>query len=305
MRRSKIKYCLSLANGQEWQFVSTKETEDWLNRLTSIMELTPCKDTKGSKLIFACGESSQNKINEILLSLDSSFGLDSWKCRDIKFLRFWHSDFIRDVVCEFKFPYADSSGVIDTMNVWRMYHVMRPIYERVKGYGGVPIHAALVEIHNYGVLISASGGTGKSTCCTRIQQPWRAICDDESLVLLDKQSQYMVHPIPTWGSLLEQDSNSWDVQRAFPLRAIFFLERSEFDEVAPIGQGQASVLINDAVSWIWFRSLKNTDRQEKIKLSKEIFDNSCRIARSLPTFMLRASLTGKFWKVMEKALETI
>jgi len=44
------------------------------------------------------------------------------------------------------------------------------------------------------------------------------------------------------------------------------------------------------------------DRNEEILLKKKLIDNASKIARAIPTYKLRASLTGRFWEEMEKIL---
>jgi len=300
---------LQLANEQKWVFVSTEETEAWVDRLTATMELKSCEQNESPSLIFVRGNLTESKVQDIARLLNVNMGLTNlqakWKRRKLNFLRFWYNHEVSDVVCELSSNYHYRAITHKLIDVWRMWHVLYPVYERVQNSGGLPIHAALVERCNVGVLISAPGGTGKTTCCRRIQPHWKALCDDESLIVPNNQGQYMVHPFPTWSSLFDQTSVCWNVQQYFPLRAIFFLEQSENDEVVPIGQGQSAALISDAVSWIWSRGWKSMNKQEEIELKKKIFDNSCQLARTIPAFKLRASLNGGFWEKMEKAIESI
>jgi SynChlorMet cassette protein ScmC len=290
-------------------FVPTKGTETWVNKLASVMGLKPCEQNGIPKLIFVRDNLTENKVQELMNSFNTdiwSANLQtSWKFRKFDSLNLWYSYELSDIVYEFDSNQSRSEKVNRELDVWRMWHVLYPVYEQVQSLGGLSIHAALIERYGNCVMISAPGGTGKSTCCERIPSPWHAICDDESLIVLNKQEKYVAHPIPTWSFLFDENSKSWNTQQYFPLKAIFFLEQSENDEVIPIGQGQSAILIADAVSWIWARVWKNINDQEKSKIRKEVFDNACQLAKTIPAFKLRASLTGKFWEEMEKTLESI
>jgi len=290
-------------------FVSTEGTETWVNKLASVMELKSCEQNGIPKLIFVRDNLTENKVQELINSFNTDIGSanfqTSWKFRKLNFLNFWYSHELSDIVYEFDSDQSHSEKVYRALDVWRIWRVLCPVYEHIQSLGGLSIHAALIERYGNCVMISAPGGTGKTTCCRRIQPHWKALCDDESLIVPNNQGQYMVHPFPTWSSLFDDSSKSWNVQQYFPLKAIFFLEQSENDEVIPIGQAQATMLISDAVSWIWSRVWKSMNKQEKLKIRKEVFDNSCQLAKTVPAFKLRASLNGRFWEEIDKALESI
>ncbi|MCG6536914.1 MAG: SynChlorMet cassette protein ScmC, partial [Syntrophales bacterium LBB04] len=106
--------------------------------------------------------------------------------------------------------------------------------------GGILIHGALAERDGMGVILTAPGGTGKTTASKRFPAPWHSLCDDTTLVVLDPQGNYWAHPWPTW-SLFQngQLGGSWDVQRAMPLKGIFLLAQAVEDRVERVGHGQA------------------------------------------------------------------
>ena len=116
------------------------------------------------------------------------------------------------------------------------------------------------------------------------------------------QGQYVAHPFPTWSDLETNLDRTWNVQQHLPLSAIFILEQSETDEVFPIGQGEAAVLISELARDIRLRSWWCEDRGEEMAFKKSLFDNVCELAKSIPTFRLRATLPGRFWEEMERVL---
>jgi SynChlorMet cassette protein ScmC len=147
------------------------------------------------------------------------------------------------------------------------------------------------------------GNTGKSTCCRQLPHSWRALCDDEALIVRDDNRKYFVHPFPTWSDCLYQRSEkTWNVQQHVPLSVIFFLEKAETNEVIPIGQGQAAIFINQSATQVCQRSWINLDQQEESALREELFDNACELAKEIRVYKLRVSMNGRFWEKIEEVL---
>ena len=99
-----------------------------------------------------------------------------------------------------------------------------------------------------------------------------------------------------------QSERTCTVEHGVPLSAIFFLEKASQDEVVPLSQGHASVMINASASYVARQGWKKPNPVQDRCLKTMIFDNSCRIAKTVPSFLLRVSSSGKFWKPMEQAL---
>jgi SynChlorMet cassette protein ScmC len=169
--------------------------------------------------------------------------------------------------------------------------------------GGLPFHAAFLEHKGQGVLLAAPGETGKSTCSRRVPPPWRARGDDEVLAVLSPEGRYLVHPFPTWTDYLwERAPNTWKVEAAVPLAGIFFLEQAPEDDCLPLGGSQAALAAITSAGQIMARFLSWCDAGEVRELRRTMFDNACTIVKQVPTFRLRVSLTGSFWKKIEAAL---
>jgi SynChlorMet cassette protein ScmC len=212
-------------------------------------------------------------------------------------LRIWCHNLIPDVVCEVLF---NNGARIDFINMWFALH---PIYQRSICKGGLPFHAGLAELRGQGILLSASSDTGKSTCCLRLPDHWKPLCDDEILVVVDKQKKYRVHPFPTWSDYLwKQSEKTWNVQYSVPLSAVFFLEQSGIDEVTPIGEGEAALRISESTMQICEKFFRYTSKEEQRKFRKKLFNNACIMAKQVPAYRLGVSLHGKFWKKMEETL---
>jgi hypothetical protein len=169
--------------------------------------------------------------------------------------------------------------------------------------GGFLIHGALAERHGAGVILAAPGGTGKTTASNRFSLPWRSLSDDTTLVVRDRQGNYWAHPWPTWSRFMDEGPcGTWDVQRAVPLKRIFFLSRSTEDRVERVGPGHAVSLLAEFVRQVTTFMAPGLSKEELRTLHLERFDNLCALARVMPVHRLHLSLTGAFWKEIETTL---
>ena len=103
----------------------------------------------------------------------------------------------------------------------------------------------------------------------------------------------------------DSSDKSWDIQHSVPLRAFFFLEQAESDEVIPLGVGHAAVSLYQSAAQISRKFRRGLDDETKRRSAKLQFDNACNMAKSIPAFTLRASLHGRFWEEIEKTLVDI
>jgi len=155
-------------------------------------------------------------------------------------------------------------------------------------------------------VLAGPGSGGKTTCCKRVPPSWRTLCDDETLVLRNNVAQYAAHPFPTWSEyLLKHSSKTWDVRKNVPLQAVFFLEKAERDEVVPLGNGQAAVVLSNSSIQVCRRTWGALRREETREIKKKLFYNACAMAENVPSFILRFGLTGRFWEKIEEALDKV
>ena len=274
----------------------------WLDRLAAIMELDECARDGAPTVIFSKmahrNDAGDTMGDGVFPWLDARSRGNGWCCYDHKTLRIWCHNSSRDVVCEID---NDGKDVIGVINMWNS---LQPIYQRSMNLGGLLFHAALVELDGRGVLLAAQGDTGKSTCCRRLPDYWKPLCDDETLVVLGKEKRYRVHPFPTWSDYLSGPSeNTWNVQYSVPVSAVFFLEQAGADEAVPMGQGEAAFLMSDSAAQICRRFWKRMDIEYERNFRIESFHNACQMAKQIPAFRLRASLHGRFWEEMEKVMD--
>jgi SynChlorMet cassette protein ScmC len=151
--------------------------------------------------------------------------------------------------------------------------------------------------------MAGPSGIGKTTCCLEIPAPWRAHCDGETIVLRDKSRRFVAHPFPTWSDLAWNCcERSWGVQEYFPLAAVFFLEQGKDDAVAPVDKVEMTMRLYSASVAVLQRMLVRLQVQEVRLLNRKLFDNACRVAKEIPGYKLKFSLTGRFWNHMERVL---
>jgi SynChlorMet cassette protein ScmC len=295
-------YVLRLSDGQAWQLMAPlgREASDFLKNFAAIMELKPSNQPAAEKIFF-CIKDDLSFLKDSFIKKYLGAGAEErnngWVIQNHKSLRVWTHERVPNVICEI----CDNSTY--DVEIKNMLFGLQPIFHKAQVRGGLPMHAALLEFSGKGILISAPGNTGKSTCCSRIPGYWKALCDDETLVVHNQEKGYFAHPFPTWSDFSRRKlEKRWPVEFCVPLGAIFFLEQAEENEILPIGKGEAAVLINQSANhieerfWIW------SDQTTRTTQLKRIFDNACALAKTVPAYKLRASLRGRFWEGIERVL---
>ncbi len=295
-------YYLTLSDGCSWWLSGVNENVRWVDKLATIIELKESTLNGSPKLIFSSKVASNGTINRasdcVSAKLSYRGSNAGWSVSHPDSLRVWCHNNTPDVVCEVKDN--DESSEIEIINMWFALH---PIYQRSMCIGGLPFHAGLIELDGRGFLIAAKGDTGKSTCCRRLPDYWKPLCDDEALVVLDKQKTYRVHPFPTWSDyLFKHSEKTWNVQYSVPLTGVFFLEQSEADEIKPLGEGQAAVLIAESARQVCEKFWRTLAKEDKRPFRTEIFNNACKMVKQIPAYHLCVSLQNEFWKKMEQVI---
>ncbi|HTY24999.1 MAG TPA: SynChlorMet cassette protein ScmC [Desulfomonilaceae bacterium] len=294
---------LTLTNLLLWELLAADELViPWVKHLAAIMNLSFSKIGISPKLIFIHEDPYANgsRFRRSLLHIRHhapGIPLQGWEEQNLGIVRFWRHPESLDIIC------AILENRRRDIRVTQMWTALSPIYEAVQNSGGLLFHGGLAELNSSGVLLVGPSGAGKSTCSRRIPPPWRPLCDDEVLVVRDDLNQYHAHPFPTWQELICGDRNrSWDVQQYVPLKALFFLNRSNVDEVRPILPGKAAVWIYKSIQEMRERNDFSVTHDKEKALTFKLFENVCMLAKSVPCFTLGATLTGRFWEEMEKVL---
>ena len=173
--------------------------------------------------------------------------------------------------------------------------------------GGVLLHSGLAAFSMEGaVLLAGRSGIGKTTASNRLPPPWVSCSDDLTLLVRDDQGSYWAHPWPTWSRFFGEEagagSDTWDVQRATELRAIFFLEQSAEDGVEPIGVGHAVSLLVELAQQTSTHLLRGLPLAEIAAFNLQRFENLCALAQAMPAYLLHVRLDGTFWEEIERVI---
>lgn len=304
-------YSLQLANGHCWNLIATEGSESWVDKFAEIMQIKGYELDHSPRLVFM-EDKLDSSLEELLDKFDSNirFQRYGWETRKYSFngnnsnQKYYYNKETNDIIF-----FIDKNGTYkprnngnsDIMSMWfASYH----IYNREQFFGGLPFHTGLIELNGKGILISAKGGTGKSTCCNRIPLPWKTLADDQALIVRDNLGKYKVHPFPTWSEhIWAPSTKTWNVEKYVDLSAIFFLEQSKFDEVVPLERERSLFMIYRMAMEASYIGMINMDKEEERLLKIRIFNNSCELSKFVPTYILRASLHGQFWKEIEKVFQ--
>ncbi len=199
------------------------------------------------------------------------------------------------VIC---FPARD-----DDMLANQLVQLSLVIARQAQGRGGVLLHGALAEREGWGVILAGPGGAGKTTASQRFPAPWRSLSDDATLVVRDGNGTYWAHPWPTWSNLMSGGlGGTWEVNHAVPLKGIFFLVQAQHDGAEPIGAGESVCLLVESAEQASWSMSHDLGGEEKRAIHLQRFENICALTRTIPCFYLRLSLTGPFWREIERAV---
>ena len=298
-------YGLTLADGTQWFLSSDVELRSWLDQFASLFRLKPGRPRGARRLSFwglnqdeSAKAASSDPLTQIAAERDHKG--EHWRLwLSWNSTRTWVSSDGGGFA--YAFPVADAARA--DARIGHMWCSLPPVYVQAIAKGGLPLHAALAELGGRGVLFAATGNTGKSTCSRRLPPPWKSWCDDEALVVRDREKNYRAHPFPTWTDYLWRGlNNTWPTEDHVGVSSIFFLEQAEEDAVIPLEQGEAAVRICQSANQIMQIFWPGMERQQRRQATTQLFNNACAMAATIPAFRLRLTLGGRFWVAVEKAL---
>jgi len=289
-------YNMQLSSDINWHITSASdELNPWLEQFAHILELDRSAGESGRRLVCSVKNYENNKADR----LERQIALNSgWKFHDMRTSCVWYHEVVSDVLCTIK-PFASSQDEIMAMK-----DVLYPIYRESIILGGQLFHAALIEYEGKGVILAGMHGAGKSTCCARVPEGWKAYGDDEQLVVRDSEGKYSAHSFPTWSEYFinRNSEKRWTVQHSVPLSGVFFIEQSDIDAATPVGSGEAVSRVNESTLQVYRKYWSVTHEENQRKFLKTLFDNSCDMVKSIPVFKLQVTLHGQFWKEIERVL---
>lgn len=277
---------LSLANGQNYKFISGKSGESFLEKFSRIMQLQDKRISPASRVLLFRDADIDGIIRKYY---PSKFG---WKSIDNGFIKFFFHHTLPDIFCDI--------GTVQNEEYIKMKHSLWSIYRRVIEAGGLPLHSGLVERRGEGILFVGSSGSGKSTTCRR--SPWEVLCDDTALVVLSSEG-YKVHPFPSWGDYIQKRKESkFNTSYYVPAKALFFVEKSEQDEVIKLkARDSVLKLLKNSMERLYL-NFNALEKEEKYKFSVKLFSNAWDLLQKTPVYDLKISLQGEFWKKIEEVI---
>jgi SynChlorMet cassette protein ScmC len=289
-------YLLELADGESWVFTASDEAAAWLDRFASITGLKQSDDiNRKMVLVTHSGSGITSGAPKLEIIAGRKLAPDGWVQGHSRHSNYYMHRESLDIVYE--------TGLHDAKNreFSSMWSLLLVIYSQVQHHGGFPLHAALIEKNGRGVALCARGDTGKTTCCNRVPPPWRAWCDDETLIVRTGARQYAAHAFPTWSEYnMGIAQNTWEVQQSIPLSAVVFLEQSETDELIPLRKAQAAVTLNHFLTAMNYALTLKMNREQLRAAHETMFEIVSQLAQVVPVYKLRVSLNGKFWEELEK-----
>jgi SynChlorMet cassette radical SAM/SPASM protein ScmE len=287
-------YRLKLNHGVVWKLrTGSAALRPWVRRLSSIMELGASPSVNGDKEILFVQDNYESTEHTVKRGIPEN----GWKCHDLQAVTIWQNHDATDVICRVK------SFSSPEMEITAMWNALYPIYLEEIGSGGMPFHAALLECGGRAVLLAAPSGTGKSTSCNRLPAHWNSVCDDETLVVVNHEGDFMAHPFPTWSSYLEKGiQRTWNVKNSYPVFGVFLMEQSDHDEAIPLGEGKTVLCMTHASAQIIRKYWRNSDKSYQRTFRNSLFNNACNMAQRVPAFTLHVNRHGRFWEEIERVL---
>lgn len=286
-------FSLRLADGSHWWVGGFPSQDRWTKKMAGVMQM-PQEQTNGASVIILLeGRTPPERVIQ-LAPPDSGWLVET---KNFLNLRLWYRMDSPDLLAEVDPTVEDLQGYTN------LKLALQFIYRQSIKQGGLPFHAALAEYQGRGVLLAAPSNTGKSTCSRRLPPPWLARCDDEALVALSPEGRYLVHPFPTWSECVAGRNPTYNTQGASPLAGVFFFEQAPTDECLPLSPAAATVeaVVSAQVAMFWYLWYCTPEGGRQIRTA--ILENAIALFKKVPAFRLRVSLTGRFWEIIEAALE--
>ena len=297
---------LELADGTKWGIVSANEdAEIVVSRLATTMQLIFHDHAPARRLlVFAAslarnGESDASapeivRANPFVGPIPSPILVPPYLASSVG-LASRHQESVSCLI----YPAKD-----DHLLAIQMMRIAEVLARHTETAGAILLHGALAEQDGYGVILAGPGGVGKTTASRRLPPPWHSLSDDATLIVPDGQGTYWAHPWPTWSQLINDGlGRTWGVPRAVPLKGIFFLIQAQEEQVIPTGAAQAVCLLTRAATVPALDPMMRRLSKDEARAHKLLtFNNTCRLARAVPTHMLSLSLHGSFWREIESAI---
>ena len=163
-----------------------------------------------------------------------------------------------------KYYIKNTSIAID--HIRELWKITSYIGRSTEDRGGMLLHSALITNENTGVLLMGPSGIGKTTASLRVKVPWRVMSDDLAMVIKSDEGYYHVHPWPSWFHLHTHKAfTNWYIERSYILKGLYFIYQSEHDLCTPVGSGEATAHLLQAVDQVSYYSRRTRGREQQLR----------------------------------------
>jgi SynChlorMet cassette protein ScmC len=285
-------YLLDLGFRLSWRLSASRQIQPLLEKLAGVLGIRAGRNDTWPRLVLG-----SNPVDFGQHHSPERIPTEGWTATDLMTTKIWSHSEVEDLF----FDLECDGNPNDFFRMWSS--IFHTLYGRAIDAGGLPLHAALIERNGFAVALAGESGRGKSTCCRRLPAPWRVLADDNMLLLPQAPQCFSAHPCATWGDVLRGDQiESSPVQTKVKLSAIFFLEHAQFDEIESIGPMETALRINQSAHQIFGCNVDSLEKPRRRLTRTRLFENACRISKSVKAYILRASLGGRFWERINDVL---
>ena len=234
---------------------------------------------------------------EIIITTSGELDLVQYKLNvvEIKELKITRHYFLSDgrIICEIV------STDDDLKTPYTFVEIAYPIYLECVNRGGLPLHAGAIMKDKIAIALAGNSGSGKTTCCHKVPQPWVSPCDDE-ILLVRQNNEFRMHPLATWSEyLVNPDTHkAWTIETHYTIKQIVFLEKSESDEIDRLEKADSALKIAHSAMHVFARLIGSVYKKDTY-LKKKIFENAWEIASEIPVLQIKHALDGKFWELLD------
>ncbi|MGC9348504.1 MAG: SynChlorMet cassette protein ScmC [Anaerolineae bacterium] len=291
---------LSLANGTGWVVAATNDPASKLvAELAKVMQLSvsslqDAATCYGFLTVAGKGDAAD------------AAGLAPGEAQESARVSLWLTDRLTDGR---QAPNRNGAGLplgpigTDDLRIRVMVRLSSLIALTVEREGGLLVHGALAERDGFGVVLAGPGGIGKTTASRRLSPPWHSLSDDATLIVRDADGAYWAHPWPTWSRfMLGGPGGTWDVQRAVPLRGIFFLYQDASSWTDMVETSEAAASLVQSAEQILGHIQSMIAQRDLRALRLRRFDNISSMVRTVPCYVLHVDLESPFWEVLDRRI---
>jgi SynChlorMet cassette protein ScmC len=129
------------------------------------------------------------------------------------------------------------------------------------------------------------------------------LADDLALGVSSGEGGLRVHPLPTWSAFEKgQENNLCKAGHSVPLEALFFLQQGQVDECLPLAESHAAIGLAASAVEVFKAASIAYPSFEHSEVRKAVYRNAAALSHRIPAYILRVSLTGRFWEKIEEVL---